>query len=174
MHTVITPLRQGKASRIAVRVDGSAASEMAVEHAADIARDRGGRLTIIAVAQPPWFSVGLAGVCPRQLQREAMEESQATVLRLAASLPGDVPCTMIVLCGHPARETDRYLQEHEHDILINGPRCERRTPRLLNARRSRPLQPAAYGGWMSSRFAPGPDVGSRSDGWSSTRTCGVC
>lgn len=104
--------------QIAVAVDDSAHSLLALDEVAESARHARARLTIIFIAPAPWPFVGLAGVSSRQLRAEAIAEGACNLRRLTARLPADVPCTTLVRCGTATAEILKVLREDRHDALF--------------------------------------------------------
>lgn len=113
-------LREGAADwrQIAVAVDGSAHSQMALQEVAESARHARARLTIIFIASPPWPFAELAGVSSRQLRAEAIAEGACNLRRLTARLPADVPCTTLIRCGGATAQILKVLREDRHDALF--------------------------------------------------------
>jgi nucleotide-binding universal stress UspA family protein len=110
------------ACNILVAVDGSRGAELAVAHAAAIARVAGGRLTLLAVVPPPRLpsAAPALGYDPH-----AAEQGWAEELREAAEkAPRDVPVTLRLAHGDPTREIVRHAEEGCHDLVVLG--CEGR------------------------------------------------
>lgn len=104
--------------QIAVVVDESQASLVALQSAVAASRRHHARLTMISVAPRPWVTVAMTGNCPRRLEAEATEQAAVTVRRLAATLPADVPCTTVVRCGRVVHETLDVLRRHGCDLVF--------------------------------------------------------
>jgi nucleotide-binding universal stress UspA family protein len=134
MRIVQISLGSESGGRIAVVFDGPEASRMAVQQAVALAQQRRGRLTVLAIAPKPWFTIGMAGICPLRLEREMMEHAEQAARQAVSALPSDVPCTTVVRCGARRREADRYLREHDHDVLIMALPKVRRTSWALSLR----------------------------------------
>jgi nucleotide-binding universal stress UspA family protein len=131
--------------QVAVVVDNSEASLVALQSAVAASRRYHARLTMISVAPRPWATVGLTGMCPRRLEAEATAQAAATVRRLAATLPADVPCTTVVRCGRVVKVIPQILREHCCNLVFValGP------GRALGGRRGR---------WNAVRLMRSPDV----------------
>jgi hypothetical protein len=104
--------------RIAVVVDESQASIVALQSAVAASRHHHARLTIISIAPRPWMTVAMTGMCPRRLEAEATAQAAMTVRRPAATLPADVPCTTVVRCGRVVKETLDVLRRHDCDLVF--------------------------------------------------------
>jgi nucleotide-binding universal stress UspA family protein len=112
------------ACNILVAVDGSRGAQLAVAHAAAIARVAGGRLTLLAVVPPPRLpsAAPVLGYDPH-----AAEQGWAEELRRAAEkTPRDVPVTLRLAHGNPVREIVCQAEEGCHDLVVLG--CEGRGP----------------------------------------------
>ena len=115
--------------QIAVLFDGSQASELSLLHAVDLARERHGRITVIAVAPTPWFTVAAGGISPSILQRELIDHTEQITRRAVAAIPPDIPCTTLMRCGAIKRERRRVERERKYDTLIVAPRTASRVRR---------------------------------------------
>jgi nucleotide-binding universal stress UspA family protein len=112
------------ACNILVAVDGSRGAELALAHAAAIARVAGGRLTLLTVVPPPRLpsAAPALGYDPH-----AADEGWAEELRIAAErAPRDVPVTLRLAHGNPIKEIVRQAEEGCHDLVVLG--CEGRGP----------------------------------------------
>lgn len=106
---------------IVCATDFSAASDVAVEHAAALARTFGATLHVVHVvqdaAQQPWtveaYTLNLA-----DLTREWVEEARRSLARVAAA-SGVQPITSC-LVGRPAHEILQYLRDTAADLLVVG------------------------------------------------------
>ena len=117
----IEPLLAGN---ILVAVDGSPGAELAVVHAAAIARLAGGRLTLLAVVPPPRLPSAAPAI---GYDPHAADAGWADQLRAAAEkAPPDVPVTLKLVHGRPAREIVRQAEEGCHDLVVVG--CEGHGP----------------------------------------------
>jgi nucleotide-binding universal stress UspA family protein len=108
------------ACNILVAVDGSRGAELAVAHAAAIARVAGGRLTLLAVVPPPRLPSAspAIGYDPQTATEGWAEELRAS----AEKAPRDVPVTLRLAHGNPVREIVRQAEEGCHDLVVVG--CE--------------------------------------------------
>jgi nucleotide-binding universal stress UspA family protein len=101
--------------KILVAYDGSTVGEIAVTHAAYLARDQNARLTILAVAPhvpvSGWETSG-----PPDLRIE-----YARILRrAAASIGPEISVTTNLRGGHPAESIVRAAREGGHDLIVMG------------------------------------------------------
>jgi nucleotide-binding universal stress UspA family protein len=104
--------------RIAVVVDDSEASRLALQNAVAAARRRHAWLTIISVVPRAWSTVATMGVSPQRLEAEATEYVVSTVRGLAATAAADVPCTTIVRRGRATKEILGVLSEHQYELVF--------------------------------------------------------
>jgi nucleotide-binding universal stress UspA family protein len=101
---------------ILVAIDGSAASDRALDHAIALAREEHARLTIVVVIPPvKGGSAAEAGalLALRQTWEEVLETGRERV-------PDDVGVTTLLLEGPPAQEIARLAATAEHDVIVMG------------------------------------------------------
>jgi nucleotide-binding universal stress UspA family protein len=117
--TAVEPLL---ACNILVAVDGSRGAELAIAHAAAIARVAGGRLTLLAVVPLPRLPAGspMVGYDPHAAEREWANELR----KAAEAAPADVPVTLRLAHGSAASEIVKQAEEGCHDLIVVG--CEGR------------------------------------------------
>ena len=108
------------AGNILVAIDGSEGAERALAFAAAVARVAGGRLTLLTVVPPPRLpAFAMApGYDPRAIEKQWAEELHAA----ADKAPLDIPVTLLLAHGNPAREIVRRAEEGCHDLVVLG--CE--------------------------------------------------
>ncbi len=120
---------------ILVCVDGSVASDRALDEAIDLATWARGRVTILtAIARPPYWAcspITVAAIEPLagELRREAEAALEAAVARVPASIP-----VTTILSEKPIRDALRArLRCGEHDLLVMGSRGRRALSASLHA-----------------------------------------
>jgi len=79
------------------------------------------RVTLVAVAPPPWPTVAFAGICARTLEGDALAEAAIRARRLAARLPDGIPYTTHARCGAFGSQLIRLLAEQRVDLLVVAP-----------------------------------------------------
>jgi len=107
---------------ILVPIDDSLHAQVALAHAAGLARRDGARLTLIhAIA--PRDPVCLPGhyVIPRQLP-ETEEKAEELLQEAAATVPADFSVSTVIRRGPPAWEILRRVEAAEHDLVVMGSR----------------------------------------------------
>lgn len=106
--------------QIAIVIDDSVSSLIALEQTAEVARQRHARLTIIYLVSDslPWAA--MADICPRQLRRELLDDAARNLRRMVATVPLDVPCTTVVRCGNVTTELVKVLRQHPCDVVFLG------------------------------------------------------
>jgi nucleotide-binding universal stress UspA family protein len=105
-------------SDILVAVLGEDHAASTVAYAADVARERNARLTLLSVV--PWMPVVM---CPFALPYDplALEEESARTLRTASQhVPQDVPVTLQLARGCVVRETVLRAASGGHDLIVLG------------------------------------------------------
>ena len=107
---------------ILVALDGSAASEEALDQAIDLARAEGARLSLISVAAPPrWRPVGPL-VPPYPTDAQLAEKAQEILDRAEARVPDDVPVATVLRSGLAAKEILKRIECAKHDLVVMGSR----------------------------------------------------
>ena len=130
--------------RIAVVLDDSEASRVALFKAAYMARAQRATLSILRVVPPPWPTMALAGVCPDELMRDTIALAAQELRETVEQLPPDISCSMCVRAGRASAEVLRLVRAGGYDVLFvarSGRRSfSRRAVRMsLRAARSAPL-----------------------------------
>lgn len=107
------------ARRLLVPVDFSDSSLRALRHAASLAADSGGSLTIVHVvaADYGWLEIGREEYreLDKSLQNQAVKELRALA---GANVPKDVPTDLEVRIGRPADEIVAAAIEAKSDLII--------------------------------------------------------
>ncbi|WP_418285366.1 universal stress protein [Halorubrum sp. DTA46] len=106
-------------SEILVPTDGSPASNAAIEHAIDLAKQYDGRLHALYVVDGAAYSTLEAGA---EIVVEALEsEGKEATNRVAdAANAAGVDCTTSVTTGTAYRSITDYVEEHGIDIVVMG------------------------------------------------------
>lgn len=106
-------------SQILVPTDGSPASDAALEHAIDLARQYDARLHALYVVDGAAYSTLEAGA---EIVVEALEsEGKDATTRVAeAAAAADVECTSTVTTGTAYRSIIDYIEDNEIDIVVMG------------------------------------------------------
>ena len=111
--------------RILIATDGSDPSYEAAKFGVEMARVSGGQVIAVYVvdvhrlAQLPGYT-GFSGMKDRLLDLMNHEGQEATEEVERMALKAGVPCTKMVLKGHPSDELIRYSQESGADLLVMG------------------------------------------------------
>ena len=101
---------------ILVAIDGSPDAEMALQHAAALARDQNARLTLLTVAPNPANTAGVGGAAPPNpldLHAKALREATANV-------PDDTGVTTLLERGDPAQAILATAEKGGHDLIVMG------------------------------------------------------
>jgi len=106
-------------SQILVPTDGSPASDAAIEHAIDLARQYDARLHALYVVDGAAYSTLEAGA---EIVVDALEsEGEAATSRVAeAAEDAGVECTSTVTTGTAYRSIIDYVEENDIDIVVMG------------------------------------------------------
>jgi nucleotide-binding universal stress UspA family protein len=106
---------------ILVPFDGSKSAEAALDHAIELARAEGARLTLIGVAtRPPWIAPSYAAAMPTDAELEAEVERRLDAV--LARVPDDVPVATVVRSGSPAQVILARIGQGMHDLVVMGSR----------------------------------------------------
>jgi nucleotide-binding universal stress UspA family protein len=108
---------------ILVAVDGSPDSELALEHAVDLARVQHSKLTLITavIPVPAAAYLGLNGLLP-PMTGDPCTDAQKVIRAAVAHVPDDQPVTT-VLSEDPIRAAIlRQIKEGCHDLVVMGSR----------------------------------------------------
>ena len=106
-------------SQILVPTDGSPASDAAIEHAIDLARQYDARLHALYVVDGAAYSTLEAGA---EIVIDALEsEGETATSRVAeAAEDADVECTSTVTTGTAYRSIIDYVDENNIDMVVMG------------------------------------------------------
>jgi nucleotide-binding universal stress UspA family protein len=108
--------------RILVAIDETPASAFALRHAVPYAVDQRSQLTLLTVVPEPPAAVAAAGVSPEAIAEEMQREAEASLRRIAATLPDDLSVTTLLRAGDPAEEILRAAGEQPVDLICMGAR----------------------------------------------------
>jgi nucleotide-binding universal stress UspA family protein len=112
---------------ILVGLDGSQSSQRALEHAIDLARPSGAKLTLMTVAPPVATYVTLGGVSIETMGAE-LDKWAANVLDEAArTIPPEVTANKVQGSGHAGPEILKELKRGGYDLIVLGTRGRGRT-----------------------------------------------
>jgi len=111
--------------KIIIATDGSEFSYLAAKQGVEIARISGGQVVAVYVVDVPRLAqlpgyAGIAGTKDQLLESMIHQGQEATeeVERIAADAA--VPCSKVILRGHPSDELLRYSMESGADLLVMG------------------------------------------------------
>jgi nucleotide-binding universal stress UspA family protein len=109
---------------ILVAVDGSRHSDMALEHAIELARDGNARLTILtATPSPPGVARAGPGAAALAATEVEIEHDFDKILREAVDrVPDDLPVTTVHASGPPAQAILSEMDRADHDLIVMGSR----------------------------------------------------
>jgi nucleotide-binding universal stress UspA family protein len=114
-------------TNILVGLDGSQSSQRALEHAIDLARSSGAKLTLMTVAPPVATYVTLGGVSIETMGAE-LDKWAANVLDEAArTIPPEVTANKVQGSGHAGPEILKELKRGGYDLIVLGTRGRGRT-----------------------------------------------
>jgi nucleotide-binding universal stress UspA family protein len=114
-------------TNILVGLDGSQSSQRAFEHAIDLARSSGAKLTLMTVAPPVATYVTLGGVSIETMSAE-LDKWAANVLEKAArTIPPEVTANKVQGSGHAGPEILKELKRGGYDLIVLGTRGRGRT-----------------------------------------------
>lgn len=105
------------AKKIVFPTDFSTSSDAALEHAAGLARDMGGRLLIVHVEEPPLAYGG------GEMYYGVPEPDHGAVEKMLAKVKphtADVGYEHHLLIGSPADEIVRFADEQSADLIVMG------------------------------------------------------
>lgn len=111
---------------ILVAVDGSPASQRALEQAIDLARTQNSLLTLIVVAPLPSQYATLAGVTPDTMHEELDVWAAGILAAGSAAVPQDVVVHTVQRTGHAGREIVKELERGHYDLVVLGSRTRSR------------------------------------------------
>jgi nucleotide-binding universal stress UspA family protein len=107
---------------ILAAVDGSPASQQALEQALDIARAHNALLTLLTVAPPVSAYTARAGVNPESARAELDDWADGVLAKAAATVPDGVIAHTVRRSGHAGREIIAELKRGHYDLLVLGSR----------------------------------------------------
>jgi nucleotide-binding universal stress UspA family protein len=109
---------------ILVAVDGSRHSDMALEHAIELARGGNARLTILtATPSPPGVARAGPGAAALAATEVEIEHDFDKILREAVDrVPDDLPVTTVHASGPPAQAILSEMDRADHDLIVMGSR----------------------------------------------------
>ena len=114
-------------TNILVGLDGSQSSQRALEHAIDLARSSGAKLTLMTVAPPVATYVTLGGVSIETMSAE-LDKWAANVLDEAArTIRPEVTANKVQGSGHAGPEILKELERGGYDLIVLGTRGRGRT-----------------------------------------------
>ena len=111
---------------ILVAVDGSYPSRRALEHAIDVARAMGSKLTLITVARPVSPYVTLAQVSSETMREELDRWAENVLREAAAAVPDDVIAHRVHRTGHAGPEILAEIERGRYDLVVVGSRSRGR------------------------------------------------
>jgi nucleotide-binding universal stress UspA family protein len=118
-------------ARVLVAVDDSAAAAAALRHVVPYALQQRSQLTLLSVVPRPPVMAPWAGISPQGLAHGVEADFAASLRRLAATLPQDLPVTTLLRHGDPASEILALLAEEPFDLLCMGARGRGRITNAL-------------------------------------------
>ena len=107
---------------ILVALDGSPASEEALDQAIDLARAEGARLSLISVAAPPRWRPAGPFVPPYPTEAQLEENARKILDRAEDRVPDDVPVATVLRTGLAAKEILKRIECANHDLVVMGSR----------------------------------------------------
>ncbi|MDO8185613.1 universal stress protein [Conexibacter sp. JD483] len=126
---------------ILVGVDGSPASDRALERAVELARDGHARLTLLtAVPKPPGFAAGMGDASAVAALVEGLDrEALARLAEAVAAIPDELPVTTLVSRRPVCRALLERVSTGCHDLVVVGTRDHGRLRRWLSGSVSRAM-----------------------------------
>jgi nucleotide-binding universal stress UspA family protein len=111
--------------KIIIATDGSAFSYMAAKQGVEIARISGGQVVAVYVVDVPRLAqlpgyAGIAGTKGQLLELMIHQGQEATEEVEHIAVDAGVPCSKVILRGHPSDELLRYSTESGADLLVMG------------------------------------------------------
>lgn len=109
--------------RILVAYDQSAAAQMALGQAYDLAAsEHVESVTVAAIPTHVWSAVAVAGVDPRMLEQELRQEAEGWLAEAQGAAPDSVPVHTVLLDGHPGEALVEAAAAGGHDLIVMGSR----------------------------------------------------
>lgn len=117
-------------NNVVVATDGSSHGDVAVNKAAELCADHGGKLTILSVTDlyPEFYAdsaiVGSLFGSKKEAVVDKMEKKSVVALEGARALAGDagIEAETVLLRGDPAEEVINYARENKAGIIFAGSR----------------------------------------------------
>jgi len=111
---------------ILVAVDGSPASDRALQEAIDLARASNARLTVMTVVPdlpgPALGPAGAAGFDLTPMIRETEREYTAVLRAAVERVPAEIHASEVLAHGRPASSIVKQVKEGHHDLVVMGSR----------------------------------------------------
>lgn len=107
---------------ILVAIDGSPAAAAALEHAIDLARDEGARLTLVTVVPAHRWLLPSPYIAPVPTEEELERQAQQIVDDAERLVPDDVPVSTVVRRGPVLDAILGRIECAEHDLVVVGSR----------------------------------------------------
>jgi nucleotide-binding universal stress UspA family protein len=114
-------------TNILVGLDGSQSSQRALEHAIDLARSSGAKLTLMTVAPPVATYVTLGGVSIETMSAELDKWAAEVLDEAARTIPPEVTANKVQGSGHAGPEILKELKRGGYDLIVLGTRGRGRT-----------------------------------------------
>jgi nucleotide-binding universal stress UspA family protein len=114
-------------TNILVGLDGSPSSQRALEHAIDLARAGGAKLTLMTVAPPVATYVTLGGVSIETMSAELDKWATNVLDEAARTVPPDVTADRVQGSGQAGPEIVNELKRGGYDLIVLGTRGRGRT-----------------------------------------------
>ena len=111
--------------KIIIATDGSEFSYMAAKQGVEIVRISGGQVVAVYVVDVPRLAqlpgyAGIAGTKDQLLELMIHQGQEATEEVEHIAVDAGVPCSKVILRGHPSDELLRYSAESGVDLLVMG------------------------------------------------------
>jgi Universal stress protein family len=105
--------------RIAVVIDGAAASREMFDQAMNIAIRHRARLTVVAVASPPpTLTMWLCSTYPVEQPAAVTARAAVTLSEMLNHVPAEVPCTTLVRYGSKLSAIRALVRQDAHDVVV--------------------------------------------------------
>lgn len=126
---------------ILVGVDGSPASDRALQRAVELAREGNARLTLLtAISKPPAFAAGLGDAAAVAALTQGLCDDALARLRAAVeAVPDELPVTTLVSTRPVCRALLERVGSGCHDLVVIGTRDHGRVRRWLSGSVSRAM-----------------------------------
>jgi nucleotide-binding universal stress UspA family protein len=114
-------------TNILVGLDGSPSSQRALEHAIDLAKAPGAKMTLMTVAPPVATYVTLGGVSIQTMSAELDKWATNVLDQAARTVPPEVTAGRVQGRGHAGPEILKELKRGGYDLIVLGTRGRGRT-----------------------------------------------